>query len=240
MNMNDTRAMVTICAMAAVVGAVLVGCDSDDDDDGTTTQSTSSSSGAGASTSSSSSSSSASTGTGATGGGGAGATGGTGGTGGAPTGGAGGTGGDSSGGAGGTGGTGGGSGAQLVINEVTHSPAGDAEDWLEFYNAGDAAADLTDWYFTDSDPTHVFTFAAGTMVLPGAYLVLTQNDADSFDFGFGGGGDEVNLYDGQDTLVDATIWLDGEGAEPGSWGRSPNGSGNFTSLLTVTPGAANP
>ena len=74
---DDTRTMVTICAMAAVVGVVFVGCDSDDDDDGTTTQSTSSSTGTGASTSASSASSaSASTGTGATGGGGAGATGG--------------------------------------------------------------------------------------------------------------------------------------------------------------------
>ena len=86
----------------------------------------------------------------------------------------------------------------------------------------------------------MFTFAAGTMVLPGEYLVLTQNAADSFDFGFGGGGDAVNLYDGLATLVDTTAWVDGEGAEPGSWGRSPNGTGNFASLAAVSPGAANP
>ncbi len=235
--MNDTRALLAICAMAVTIGAVSVGCDSDDDDDGTTTQSTSSSSGAGAASSSSAASSSASTGgTGAAGGGGAGATGGAGGTGGAATGGAGGSGGNGSGGAGGAGG---GSGALLVINEVTHSPAGGADDWLEFYNAGDAPADLTGWYFTDSDPAHVFTFVAGTMVLPGGYLVLTQDAPDSFDFGFSGNGDAVNLYDGQDTLVDSTEWVEGDGPEPGSWGRLPNGTGNFVSLVAVSPGAAN-
>lgn len=66
-----------------------------------------------------------------------------------------------------------------------------------------------------------------------------KNDPNSFDFGFGGGGDAVNLYDGSATLVDSTTWVDGEGAEPGSWGRLPNGTGNFASLAAVTPGAAN-
>lgn len=178
-----------------------------------------------------------------------------GGTGGAPdVGGTGGTGGSSqaSGGAGGgtggagaiDGGTGGGAGGSaplgphMVINEVVADETV-GSDWIELFNAGDQPADLTGWTMTDSDPTHVFAFDAGTMVAPGAYLTFDQNAPGSFTFGLGKGGDQVNLYDAGMLLVDGTEWVAGEADAPASWGRLPNGTGLFQTLAVTTKGAAN-
>jgi hypothetical protein len=48
----------------------------------------------------------------------------------------------------------------IVINEVESNPT----DWVEFKNRGSEAVDISSWYFTDSDPTHVFTFPNGTVL----------------------------------------------------------------------------
>jgi hypothetical protein len=125
-----------------------------------------------------------------------------------------------------------------VINEVVPDPEA-GTDWIELYNAGDQTADLTGFTMTDDDPTHVFTFAAGTVVAPGAYLTLDQNATGSFTFGLGKGGDQVNLYDAQAALVDNATWTTGEADAPTSWGRLPNGAGAFQTLATPTKGAPN-
>jgi hypothetical protein len=141
---------------------------------------------------------------------------------------------------GGAGGAGGGGDANVVINEVVPAPVDPDVDWIELYNAGNAPADISNWTFTDSDPTHVFTFPAGTIVPAGAYLTIdTGSGAGQFDFGLGTGGDEVNLYDDTATLVDSTVWVSGDANAPNSWGRFPNGTGSFSTRTTVTKGAAN-
>lgn len=129
-------------------------------------------------------------------------------------------------------------GAKVVINEVAPDPEL-GTDWFELYNAGDQTADLTGWTMTDDDPTHVFTFVAGTTVAPGAYLTLEQNAADSFTFGLGKGGDQVNIYDGQAALVDNATWTTGQADTPTTWGRLPNGTGAFQTLAAASKGAAN-
>ena len=126
----------------------------------------------------------------------------------------------------------------MVINEVVPDPA-TGTDWVELVNIGDQDADLTGWTMTDDDPTHVFTFMAGTKVAPNAYLVLEQNATDSFIFGLGKSGDQVNVYDAQATLVDNATWGALQADAPTSWGRLPSGSGSFQTLATPTKGAPN-
>jgi hypothetical protein len=204
-------------ALGVCVAAFVAACD--DDDDRTTTTS---------SVASSSSSTGGEGGSGgATGGGGAG--GGSGGTGGS-----GGAGGSSAGG----GGAGGGAGAAVVINEVAPDPEL-GSDWIELFNPGGSDLDLGGYSFTDSDPTHVFTFAPGTMLAAGGYLVLVQDDPGSFDFGLGTGGDQVNLFDPSSTPVDSTQWTAGQADAPTTWGRLPNGSGAFQTLAAASQGAEN-
>lgn len=126
----------------------------------------------------------------------------------------------------------------VVLNEL--AAAGDPADWIELHNPGAEAVDLTGWLFRDDDPAHAYVFPAGSTLAAGAYLVLTRDDTTitGFDFGLGGT-DAAFLYDPDERLVDQTTWLEGESPVGGSWGRMPNASGAFKTLLTPTPGAAN-
>jgi len=73
----------------------------------------------------------------------------------------------------------------VVINEIMADNAnaladqdGDASDWLELYNRGDAAADLTGYYLTD-DPASLNKWQFPATTLPvGGYLVVFASNKD--------------------------------------------------------------
>ena len=139
------------------------------------------------------------------------------------------------GGAGGTGGTGGTGGgvSPVVINEV-ESNAGDPGDWVELYNTGASAVDVSGWQFLDNNDTHVaYAIPAGTSIAAGGYLVL-----DEAQFGFGlGSGDSARLFDASGaTIVDTYSW---SAHATTTYGRCPNGSGEFGTTTSPTKGAAN-
>ncbi|MCB9734692.1 MAG: lamin tail domain-containing protein [Deltaproteobacteria bacterium] len=123
----------------------------------------------------------------------------------------------------------------VVVNEV--AAAGDPDDWIELYNGEATAVDLAGWRVRDDDEAHGYVFPAGTTIEAGGYLVVERGDA-GFDFGLGGA-DAVILYDAFDRLADSTVWLDGESPEGGSWGRYPNGTGDFSTRWIASKGAEN-
>lgn len=120
---------------------------------------------------------------------------------------------------------------EVVINEVESN--GDDTDWVEFYNVGDAPIDLSGYGLKDDNDTRDFTIAEGTVLAPGAFLVL---DDGAFDFGLGGA-DEVRLYapDGT-TLVASYAW---PAHAPTTYGRCPDGTGDFQVTTLSTRGAPN-
>jgi hypothetical protein len=125
--------------------------------------------------------------------------------------------------------------AEVVINELVHDPIAGQEDWIELYNRGDTAVDVSGWLISDGG--NFFAIAQGTILEPDAYLLYTRNEPGSFTWGFGD--DEVAvLYDAEGQQVDMCDWALGEATEPDSFGRLPNGSGPFVEL-TPTKGAAN-
>lgn len=121
----------------------------------------------------------------------------------------------------------------VVVNEIS---AG-GEDWVELFNAGDAPADIGGWVLRDGDPTHVYTFAGGTILPSGVFYLLSRDPDLGFDFGLGAA-DSVLLYNG-DLLVDGITWVEGEAPDGFSYGRYPDGTGPFGTLFTPTPGTAN-
>ncbi|MEI9947686.1 MAG: lamin tail domain-containing protein [Pseudomonadota bacterium] len=138
-----------------------------------------------------------------------------------------------SGGAGNGGSAGATSGAGLIkINEV-ESNGGIPGDWVELYNAGSAAIDLSGYVFKDNDDTHSYAIPAGTIVAPGAYYVLEEAA-----FGFGlGAAESARLYlPGATTIVDSYTWTAHAST---TYGRCPNGTGAFGTSTTITKGAAN-
>jgi hypothetical protein len=120
----------------------------------------------------------------------------------------------------------------VVINEV-ESNGGVPGDWVELYNAGTAAADLSAWVFRDSDNTHSYVIPAGTSVAAGGYFMLEEAA-----FGFGlGAADSARLFDSTGTtVVDSYTWSSHAAT---TYGRCPNGTGAFALTVASTKGAAN-
>lgn len=120
---------------------------------------------------------------------------------------------------------------QIVINEV-ESSGGTPGDWVELYNAGTAPANLSGWIFRDNDDTHTYVIPVGTVVQPGAYFVLEEAA-----FGFGlGGNEQARLFDPNGTLREIYAWTS---HAPVTYGRCPNGVGEFTANPVSTKGSEN-
>jgi uncharacterized repeat protein (TIGR01451 family) len=101
----------------------------------------------------------------------------------------------------------------VVINEF----AAKGTEWIELYNPTATTVDLTNWYVSDGEGNETI---AGTLP-PGGYL--SWNTV----LGLDNSGDEVMLYDSNDTLVDEVAYGTHGGApiEPtgDSVARTPNG-----------------
>jgi hypothetical protein len=93
--------------------------------------------------------------------------------------------------------------------------------------------DLAGWTVTDSDPTHIYTLAAGATIAAGGYIAL--DNPGEFTFGLGGA-DAVHLYNASHVEIDALTWT----ADPtGSYSRCPNGTGAFSQHPLTNNGTAN-
>jgi len=122
-------------------------------------------------------------------------------------------------GAGQSNGVGGSASSAVVINELMFDPnavADELGEWLELYNPGDSAIDLTGWTLRDeSSNVHVIDDAVS--IAPGQYLVLGRNgsvnngdyEADYVygeDFKLSNGGDAVILEDHDGKQIDSVAY----------------------------------
>lgn len=123
-------------------------------------------------------------------------------------------------------------GASVRINEV-ESNGGTPGDWVELINTGLEPVDISGFVVSDDDDTHRHVVPDGTVLGAGAYWVA---DTESGDDGFGlGGADSARLFDG-DALLDAYSWA---AHAPTTYGRCPDGTGDFAVTTAPTRGAAN-
>jgi hypothetical protein len=122
-------------------------------------------------------------------------------------------------------------GREIRINEV-ESEGGTPGDWVELFNPGDTAVDLSGYVFRGSNDSRGYTLPAGSVIAAGGYLVLEEAA-----FGFGlGAPDGARLFDTSGALADSYSWTTHAAT---TYGRCPNGSGAFTATLAPTKGAAN-
>ncbi|MBV1850714.1 lamin tail domain-containing protein [Catellatospora tritici] len=117
------------------------------------------------------------------------------------------------------------------VNEV-ESSGGSPGDWVELFNGGATAADLSGWIVRDNDDTHTFTVPAGTSIAAGGFLALDVESA----YGLGGA-DSARLFlpDGV-TLVDSYTWT---AHATTTYGRCPDATGAFAATTAPTKGSAN-
>ena len=123
----------------------------------------------------------------------------------------------------------------LVINEINYNSSEDHEsgDWIEIFNPGDMDIDISGYKLKDDNNDHSYNFPDETIIPSGEYLVIS-NDLEAFselyssqipivgpfDFGFGGGGDEVRIFDQDGVLVDSVSYDD-----ESPWPLEPDGGG---------------
>lgn len=142
---------------------------------------------------------------------------------------------------------------QLRINEIVASNTGsafdpdfgDTGDWVELYNTGPDAADLTSLTLSDSagNPTK-WLFPAGSSVPADSYLLVWCDNQSIVDnafhtnFALSAGGETVVLYDTRSATVVDQIVFPALGADE-AYARFPDGSGVFVKTIITTPNAAN-
>ena len=137
----------------------------------------------------------------------------------------------------------------VVINEfmadngiTIAGPDGNSPDWIELYNAGTEAVDLSGFYLTDdlSDPT-CWQFPEDTIIKAGEYLLVwaDSNGGEGYAlFGLNANGEEIGLFasDGV-TLIDSVVYT--KQLQDVSYGRNPDDNSVWDYLPTATPGSAN-
>lgn len=143
--------------------------------------------------------------------------------------------------------------AQVVINEVSAAnwdllnASGEFEDWIELYNPGGAAVDLTGWYLSDDDTEPgKWLVPAGVSVPAGGHLLVFASGKD----GILAGAPHTNfkltqtkqeyavLADPSQNIV-SSFWIDRPTQKNHSWGRTTDGAATWGIFQTPTPGAAN-
>ena len=131
----------------------------------------------------------------------------------------------------------------MASNQVTAADeAGEFEDWIELYNTGTTAVDISGWYITDNpDNLDKWAFPAGTIIAPNTYLILWA-DEDSAqgllhaNFKLAAEGESLALLNTALQLEDEVVF---EVQQPDQGlARVPNGTGPFV-MQTPTFGYNN-
>jgi hypothetical protein len=138
---------------------------------------------------------------------------------------------------------------QLFINEVQPSNQdtitdeyGEADDWIEIFNADTSAVDLKGFRVADSSGTSQ-SISGSVVIQPGGFALLWADDSPSqgaAHLGFKLGakkGDSVTLMDPDGHTVDGVSFGQGQGQN--SYARHPDATGAFAWCAAPTPGASN-
>ena len=125
------------------------------------------------------------------------------------------------------------SGLGMIINEVLPNPEGsDDNEWIELRNLGDEMIDLMGWKISDATDK-MYTISDSVIISGGGFFVLEKSTTGlSLN---NSGGDEVQLYSAEDTLIDSVSYTD-EVEENISWARDETGIWRWTSILTKGSG----
>jgi len=144
--------------------------------------------------------------------------------------------------------------ASVFINEIMYdleTGADGGREWIEIFNSGDSAVDLTGWKLREAETDHKLTIIQGTIVLPqNSYAIIADDSAKFlidnpgfsgtiFDstFSLNNDGENLILKDNNLAVIDEVLYNS-------SWGASGNGrslqkDGTTWSNGIPTPGQLN-
>jgi len=138
----------------------------------------------------------------------------------------------------------------LVINEFSASndaliadQDGEFDDWIELYNNGSSTIDLSGYSLSD-DPTDTtkWIFPDEVIIGPNEYLLIWADDDEDQEglhtnFKLSAAEESISIWDNNGELVDQIIYADQR--TDITFGRFPNGTGDFKFMLNATPNAEN-
>lgn len=145
----------------------------------------------------------------------------------------------------------------LIINEILAKSTlmypddhGDPSDWIEVYNTTSTPIDLGGLFVSDvSDDPGLFQISESssqlTTVLPDSYLVLyASNNTDKgithLPFTLSSGGEQIGIYQYYNNEFVTLDYISFPATQEGqSYGRIPDGSGDFRILEIPSPGSRN-
>jgi hypothetical protein len=139
----------------------------------------------------------------------------------------------------------------LYINELMalntrtlEDEAGDSDDWVELYNAGPVDIDIGEMHLSDNIGSSTqFTIPVGTVVPAGGYFIFWADGdgtGNHLNFKLSGAGEYLGLFDSQANSyapIDA-VYFDPQTPDV-SWGRFPDGSSEWHTMDSPTPGGPN-
>lgn len=128
--------------------------------------------------------------------------------------------------------------ADIVINEVmadnqftAFDEVGDSDDWIELYNRGNEAIDLTNYFITDNDWNLTkWEIPAGTILNADEYLILWADEESAegtmhANFKLLTSGETITLINSNFEIADQLVFA--EQNEDVGLARVPNGTGPF-------------
>lgn len=124
----------------------------------------------------------------------------------------------------------------LRINEI--AAKGEPADWVELYNPSEVPIPLVGLQVTDDLDSQPFVLADGFGELaPQSFIIIEISDE---TVGFKLSSEEAfYLLDGHGEMIDQVDWNEGDSSEGFSYARVTNGSGEFISVTSPTPGSSN-
>ena len=123
----------------------------------------------------------------------------------------------------------------VVINEFLANSEPPLLDFVELYNRGTTAVDVSGCYLSDSPSINKYRIADGTVLPAGGFISF---DESQLGFALNASGERLLLVNSNQTRVlDALVY---EAQSSGvSFGRCPDGAATWRALATRTPGTAN-
>ncbi|MEN6335646.1 MAG: lamin tail domain-containing protein [Phycisphaerales bacterium] len=143
----------------------------------------------------------------------------------------------------------------VLINELMAAnsssladPQGQFDDWVELYNAGDAAIDTAGMYLTDDLDVpakwKIPTGVSNSTKIPAKGLLIVWLDGDTTDsglhasFGLDAGGDRLALFDKDGSTLLDQVTFKTQRCDV-SYGRYPSGADDWRFMMLATPGNLN-
>jgi hypothetical protein len=124
----------------------------------------------------------------------------------------------------------------VVINEfLAHSENPNVPQFIELYNHGTAAADLSGCVLTDDPAANLFVIPPGTVIGPGGFVSFNQAQ---LGFVLNGSGDTLYFIKPDGSRILDAVQFEAQ-ADGISFGRSPDGANDFYPFTSATPGTNN-